>query len=223
MVAALTLLASLALAGGTGQIGEGAGRLTPAALKQARRKWGERLCLSAIELDANVFHRCSLGKQEQSGWLNYFRFRIYNADRPDDLCYVEISEAVSNEPVCVISPPPWPPLDEWQLKAGIPLESFDQGCLSGMKVESGAAIAAAVRAGLAAGATYKGLLAEAAGPDSGFWKYKALRGRTFWEIRADNAPDTYVVDAMTGKVLLRRKGFIRFPRRVAPDADSSRR
>lgn len=218
MVAALRLaaaLASLALAGGTGQIGEGAGRLTPQALEKARAKWGPNVCLAAIEVAANVDYRCTLSG-EHSGAINSFEFRIFNPDRPYDWCYVGYREAVTAAPVCIISPGP-PPLDEWETTAGTNVESHDAACLSGMKIESGQAIAIAVKAGLAAGQAYIALLAEAGGPESGFWKFKKLREKTFWEIRAQNAPDTYIVDAMTGKLLLRRKGFIRFYRKTMPD------
>lgn len=227
MTAALALLlSSLAFAGGTGEVGGGVGPLIPGAMRAAQHEWGDDVCLEAVYIRANIEFNCKL-PGERPGAVDFFEFRMLKPQRRYDESYVELNQAETVPPECVVSPGP-PPLNEMKPWAGMPTYSFDRACLSGMKVDSPTAIGTAVRAGLGAGRAYEALLAEAAGPGSGFWKVKELRKKTFWQVanipdRYEKGPqDVYIVDAMTGKLLMKRKGFVKFSMRMVTDEDVSR-
>lgn len=202
---ALCLLLAASAAAESLPAGEGAQRLVGGAVKEARRRFHADACLAGIRIDLGELCESEKGR---IGLYNRFEFIFYSAEHPMERYSVEINDQTG--PADCASPP----MAAYKGRRGSVVEDSEPSCLAEMSLDSEGAVGIAALSGLADEPVPPGrrsqrvFLRRAADENSAFWKFPALRGKTFWDVVAyfESARKTrtrnVVIDAKDGKVLL---------------------
>lgn len=172
---ALLLAAALAAAGGALKPqGDGALRLLPEALKQAREKWGEELCLAGLTLEVERFVKPD-GPGARPGRITTFQFHFLAPDTGarHEAFYTEAEGPAPFDPAgsaCV--------LDAYgEFRTG----SSKTGCVEDFSIDSHEALGIGVRHGINQ-QRHPGTLLDLrrVDRDSGLWAFTRLRNKTVW-------------------------------------------
>ena len=187
-------------------LGEGAQRLVGGAVKAAHAQWDPDACLAGVDIDINL-SKYSMPPGPKTVYLNSFDFYFYRPDKAMPKYVVGINEALGaylNNPAMPIT---------YNLYEGRVSDNptarvaIDGSCVTEMSVDSGKALAIAVRNGLASDPAmrYRAVLRAAKETGSKHWTEPALAGRAFWIVRDHGALLDYYIDAKTGRFLFKRK------------------